>query len=195
MSVDGYQLLMELAIRSLGGIIQLGGVALILLGVAGTERVLGRTPFWQRPWKATGTPAWGWIRRIILRRSVVNAPTTTIRGVGAATASASGHAGTVVSEPSWDQLDEAGKIEQLHRDLSRFQEEIRNFTEHLRDRIRRNSEAVRETEESSQRRFDGLDAKVEGIAGQNLKLELVGALLFSIGIGLATWAPELASLF
>ena len=63
-----------------------------------------------------------------------------------------------------------------------------------RNEIRKNAEAIRETEDRAQLRFNDLNSKVEGIAGENLRLELVGAIVFFVGIALATWSSEIASL-
>jgi hypothetical protein len=172
---------LETLLRSVGGLLQLGGFILTALGVTSARR------------------------RWAPQRGILNAlGRFADRLFAKRPASSGGSVADVRPSPSARGLvsfrleDPPGTLDQRVEVLERRLTEVQQRTGELRDALaaeveRRadGEEAHREALAASERR---IDQDLSELAAGNLRQEAIGVLLFTVGVTLATWSQEAASL-
>ena len=166
--------ILEAMWKSIGGALQLAGVALIFVGVYRTRSQLPEFV----GLKARAKRLWNRIRK---------KPGLHIKTTPAALVLTTG--GSVdVRALNWDDLDDSERIEALKEDLRRLNDRIAKGNHRTHERIRALEDRLKEARQSTSQQLTSLEAKVHAFAGGNLHLEATGAVCFFVGIILTTWA-------
>lgn len=172
----------ETAWRSIGGLLQLAGVALIFVGVYRTRmRLPGFVGFRVRVRRF-----WRWVTR---QKPPVVSMSGSIGPLGLSVR------GELSVPANWDSLTDSERIEELRTDLGRLRKRLADSQAKTSERFKTLEDRIQDTQQTLEQRLRVLEAKMNSLVGDDLHLEAWGAGLFFLGICFATWAEELSRLF